>query len=79
MMDMNPIVQNYIYYASKGAVGDNRELSKKEFENMLKDTKQKNGFVMAVYQFSEMNDQFNEMKKMCKELIQLIDNEIRTE
>lgn len=79
MMDMNPIVQNYMYYASKGAVGDNRELSKKEFENMLKDTKQKNGFVMAVYQFSEMNDQFNEMKKMCKELIQLIDNEIRTE
>lgn len=79
MMDMNPIVQNYMYYASKGAVGDNRELSKKEFENMLKDTKQKNGFVMAVYQFSEMNDQFNQMKKMCKELIQLIDNEIRTE
>ena len=79
MMDMNPIVQNYMYFASKGADGDNRELSKKEFENMLKDTKQKNGFVMAVYQFSEMNDQFNEMKKMCKELIQLIDNEIRTE
>ena len=76
MMDMNPIVQNYMYYASKGAVGDNRELSKKEFQNMLKDIKQKNGFVMAVYQFSEMNVQFNEMKNMCEQLIVLIDKEL---
>lgn len=79
MMDMNPIVQNYMYYVSKGAVGENRELSIKEFQNMLKDTKQKNGFVMAVYQFSEMNVQFNEMKGMCKQLIRLIDDEIKTE
>ena len=65
-----------MYYASKGAVGDNRELSKKEFQNMLKDIKQKNGFVMAVYQFSEMNVQFNEMKNMCEQLIVLIDKEL---
>ena len=79
MMDMNPIVQNYMYYTSKGAVGENRELSKKEFQNMLKDTKQKNGFVMAIYQFSEMNGQFHEMKNMCQQLIKLIDDEIKTE
>lgn len=78
MMDMNPIVQNYMYNASKGAVGENRELSKKEFQNMLKDTQQKNGFVMAVYQFSEMNEQFNEMKNMCQQLLVLIDEEIKT-
>ena len=46
---------------------------------MLKDTKQKNGFVMAIYQFSEMNGQFHEMKNMCQQLIKLIDDEIKTE
>jgi hypothetical protein len=76
MMDMNPIVQNYMHYVSNGAVGENRELSKTEFDDMLKDTKQKNGFVMAVYQFSVMNQEFQEMKGMCEELITLIDKEL---
>jgi Family of unknown function (DUF6090) len=76
MMDMNPIVQNYMHYVSNGAVGENRALSKKEFDDMLKDTKQKNGFVMAVYQFSVMNQQFQEMKAMCQQLIELIDKEL---
>ena len=76
MMDMNPIVQNYMHYVSNGGVGENRELSKSEFDDMLKDTKQKNGFVMAVYQFSVMNQQFEEMKEMCEQLITLIDKEL---
>ncbi len=76
IMDMNPIVQNYMYYASNGAVGDNRDLPKKEFEAMLRDTKQKNGFVMAIYEFTVMNQQFNAMKTMCQQLIELIDNEM---
>lgn len=75
-MDMNPIVQNYMFYASNGSVGDDRELSKEEFDDMLKDTKQKNGFVMAVYEFSVMNEQLKQMKAMCEQLIILIDNEI---
>ena len=79
MMDMNPIVQNYMYYVSKGAVGDNRDLPKEEFEAMLKDTKQKNGFVMAVYEFTVMNQQFNEMKQMCEQLIALINNELASD
>ena len=76
MMDMNPIVQNYMYYMSNGAVGDNRELPKAEFDAMLKDTKQKNGFVMAVYEFTVMNQQFEQMKAMCQQLILLIDKEL---
>jgi len=43
MMDMNPIVQNYMYQVSNGAIGERRELSKKRFAAMLKDTKQKTG------------------------------------
>ncbi len=46
---------------------------------MLKDIKQKNGFVMAVYEFSVMNMQFNEMKTMCNSIIALIDHEINDE
>ncbi|MCA0133793.1 DUF6090 family protein [Winogradskyella alexanderae] len=76
MMDMNPIVQNYMYYVSEGAVGENRDLPKVEFEAMLKDTQQKNGFVMAVYEFTVMNNQFRQMKDMCQKLIELIDKEI---
>ena len=79
IMDMNPIVQNYMHFVSKGAVGDDRELSSKEFDAMLKDTKQKNGFVMAVYQFTVMNQQFNQMKTMCEELIVLIDKEVASD
>ncbi|WP_052158336.1 DUF6090 family protein [Lacinutrix jangbogonensis] len=75
MMDMNPIVQNYMYYMSKGAAGENRDLSVDQFDAMLKDTKQKNGFVMAVYEFSVMNEQLKQMKTMCEQLIVLIDNE----
>jgi len=79
IIDMNPVVQNQMYYASNGAVGENRELSRKEFEAMLKDTKQKNGFVMAVYEFTVMNQQFSEMKAMCQQLIEHIDNEINSD
>jgi hypothetical protein len=43
---------------------------------MLKDIKQKNGFVMAVYEFSTMNRQFNEMKTLCNSLIAVIDREL---
>lgn len=79
MMDMNQIVQNYMYYASNGAAGENRDLSKAGFDAMLKDTKQKNGFVMAVYEFSVMNQQFRDMKAMCEQLIALIDKELKTD
>lgn len=76
MMDMNPIVQNYMYQVSNGAAGERRKLSQEQFGAMLKDTKQKNGFVMAVYEFSVMNQQLSQMKAMCEQLLQLIDHEI---
>jgi hypothetical protein len=76
MMDLNPIVQNYMYQMSNGAAGERRKLSEEEFSNLLKDTKQKNGFVMAVYEFTVMNQQLNDMKTMCQQLIELIDEEM---
>jgi len=79
MMDMNDIVQNYTYKVTNGAMGEDRELSIEEFGNMLNDKKQKNGFVMAAYEFGAMNRQSIEMKAMCNQLIELIDNEIEME
>lgn len=76
MMDMNPIVQNYIFQVSNGAKGERRKLSKVQFDKMLKDIKQKNGFVMANFEFTVMNQQLKEMKTMCLQLIKLIDKEI---
>jgi hypothetical protein len=76
MMDMNSIVQNYTYKVTNGSMCEDRDLSQQEFDNMLKDNKQKNGFVMAAYEFSAMNSQFRQMKLMCNKLIVLIDHEL---
>ena len=76
VLDLNPIVKNFTYQVSKGQAGENVKLPKANYEAMLKDIKQKNGFVMAVYEFSVMNMQFNEMKEMCNSIITLIDGEL---
>lgn len=79
ILDLNPIVKNFTYQVSNGQAGENIELPRANYEAMLKDIKQKNGFVMAVYEFSVMNGQFNEMKAMCNSLIELIDDEMKKE
>lgn len=79
VLDLNPIVKNFTYQVTGGQAGENIALPKANYEAMLKDLKQKNGFVMAVYEFSVMNGQFNEMKRMCNTLIASIDHELNTE
>lgn len=76
VLDLNPIVKNYTYQMTEGQAGENIELPRANYEAMLKDIKQKNGFVMAVYEFSTMNMQFNEMKALCNSLIAVIDKEL---
>lgn len=76
LMDMNPIVQNYTYTVTNGAMGERRELSKAKFKALLQDTIQKNGFVMASYEFTVMNQMFEQLKAMCQNLIELIDQEL---
>ena len=79
VLDLNPIVKNFTYQVTNGEAGVNIELPKANYETMLQDLKQKNGFVMAVYEFSVMNTQFTEMKSMCNSIIALIDNELNDE
>jgi hypothetical protein len=76
-LDLNPLTKKYMFDVSNGQAGENSELPRENFEALLKDIKHKNGFVMAVYEFTVMNGQLSGMKKLSEELIQLIDNELK--
>ncbi|MBT8300634.1 MAG: hypothetical protein KJO63_04840 [Maribacter sp.] len=76
VLDLNPIVKNFTYRVTNGQAGEDVELPRANYENMLKDLNQKNGFVMAVYEFTVMNAQFNAMKDLCSSIIKMIDNEM---
>lgn len=75
LLDINSMVKNLTYQLSNGQQGENVKLSVKDFIELLKDRKQKNGFAMAIYEFSFMNDQLEGMKSLCKKIISLIDRE----
>jgi hypothetical protein len=77
ILDLNPIVKNYTYQMSNGMAGENLELPRSNYEKLLKDLKQKNGFVMAVYEFTVMNQQFEAMKELSNKLIELIDKDVK--
>jgi len=79
ILDLNPVTKKFTYDVSNGQAGENVELPRANFETILKDLKHKNGFVMAVYEFTVMNGQLNGMKEMSEELIRLIDNELNTD
>ncbi len=78
-IDTSPLVQNFTYQVTNGQEGIRAPLSRENFDPMLNDIKQKNGFVMATYEFSEMNNSLNDMKALCNQLNVLIDKEIENE
>ena len=77
VLDLNPLTKKFMYDVSNGQAGENAEIPRENFEMLIKDTKHKNGFVMAVYEFTVMNGQLATMKNMSEELIQLIDKELK--
>lgn len=79
VLDLNPIVKNFTFQVTNGQAGENVELPRANYEAMLQDLRQKNGFVMAVYEFSVMNSQFEAMKSMCNSIIALIDKELNSD
>jgi len=79
MLDMNDLIKNFSYQVSKGNDGVNVELSRTNYENMLKNLQHKNGFVMAVYELTVMNSQLNELKNLCESLGKLINKELETD
>ncbi len=78
ILDLNPITQSYMYDTTNGKMGTPVELSKAEFDELLENLNHKNGFVMAVYEFTVMNGQLSQMKTMSEQLISMIDREIQT-
>mgnify|MGYP000495333974 CR=1 FL=1 len=76
MIDIYPLSKNYFYQITNGNMGENVKMKKEDFELMLTDLKQKNGFAFAVLEFTTMNLGFQEMKTKSKELITLIDKEL---
>lgn len=78
VLDLNPIVKKYTYQMSNGQAGEDIKLPRANFELMLKDLEQKNGFVMAVFEFSVMNQQLEVMKTLSEGLITLIEKEINS-
>ena len=79
VLDLNPVVKNFTYQVTNGQAGENVALPRSNYEAMLKDLKQKNGFVMAVYEFTVMNTQLSRMKTMSERLIAMIDDEINAQ
>lgn len=77
MLDLNPITKKYMYDLSNGQAGEDLELPREDFEILLQDIPHKNGFVMAVYEFTVMNGQLSAMKEMSEKLISMIDREIK--
>ena len=76
VLDLNPLVKNFTFQISNGQAGEDINISAANFNGLITDLKQKNGFVMAVYEFGVMNNQLEEMKKISEKLIVLINNEI---
>ena len=79
ILDLNPIIQKHTYNITNGQAGENRELPRENFELLLKNLKHKNGFVMAVYEFTVMNSQLSKMREMSINLVELINNEIKND
>ncbi len=76
VLDLNPLTKQYNFDVRNGRAGENLELPRSNFEILLKDGKHKNGFVMAVYEFTVMNGQLEQMRNMSNKLIGLIDKEL---
>ena len=76
IMDLNPLVNDFEYRMSDGKSGKDMGLSAEFFSDYLNNTMLKNGFAMTVLEFTTMNGQMREMKRMTEELVSLIDVEV---
>ncbi|MFY0625781.1 MAG: hypothetical protein JXR07_05790 [Reichenbachiella sp.] len=77
--DINRFVGKYLYDLTDGGMGQDALLKPEEFSVILNDLKQKNGFVMALLEFSVMNEQMIAMKTTSEKIVSHIDNEIKSD
>ncbi len=77
MTDIHSLSNNYFYQKSDGKNGFLGNLSEDHFREMLKDQKQKNGFVFAAMYFKGMNTSLVNIKEKNTTIIALIDSELK--
>jgi hypothetical protein len=76
-MDLNPIVLDAAYRASKGQAGQDGLLTPQSFDGYLKNRMLKNGFVMTGLEFQIMNEQMREMRLLAQALLDEIEMEMK--
>jgi len=76
MSDLDVMAKNFIYQISKGNAGELGNMNEQLFAEMLKDIRQKNGFVFASLEFSGMISRFELMKQQCESINKLIEKEL---
>jgi hypothetical protein len=74
-MDLNPMVQNFVFRESNGQAGKDVVLTKQYFDSFLKNIKLKNGFVMTILELETMNSQMRQLRVQSEALIAYIDEE----
>ena len=78
-VDLNPMIKNVEFYLSKGQSGTETILSIDYYDEFLKNTNIKNGFVLTVLEFTTLNNQMQGMIKESEKLIDAIDLETKTD
>ena len=75
-VDLDPLAQSYVFYASNGDFDKNMELSRQELEKLLNNKVFKNGFVLSVFTNSLIINHYKRMKDLNKKVVELINKEI---
>ncbi len=75
--DVDPMMQDYGFHMSHGREGRAGALRPENFTPLLHNLEAKNGFWMAILEFSKMNEQMTAMRDRSRELLAEIDAEIK--
>lgn len=75
-LDLNPMIKNAEFYLSKGKSGTETIIPNDYFDEFLRNTNIKNGFVLTVLELTTLNRQMQEMIEESEKLITSISNEI---
>jgi hypothetical protein len=76
LMDLNPMVNDFMYQISEGKQGKTGVLSSEYYADFFESTLLKNGFILTILEFNKMNEQMTEMITISDKLIVLIDIEL---
>lgn len=74
-VDHYKMYKNFLYRTTNGQMGENIQITREDL-TQFDDLRQKNGFVMALAEFTNMNQQMETMKQMSFDLVALIDTEL---